>query len=139
VSDLVLVRSGYFLTVHIVAVSHQLSGSGLPRQAFQGSPGTSYVREHRRGCLGSTPLPQKLLAESQSCPSFFNQAFARPGLVANLLPTTSLERVSSPVVHSCHSTYFTSGGTMASKNSLKTPKGTRDWVGGDLVLRDHIL
>ncbi|KAL2201151.1 hypothetical protein P885DRAFT_26908 [Corynascus similis CBS 632.67] len=28
---------------------------------------------------------------------------------------------------------------MASKNSLKTPKGTRDWVGGDLLLRDHIF
>jgi histidyl-tRNA synthetase len=22
---------------------------------------------------------------------------------------------------------------------LKTPKGTRDWVGSDLILRDHIL
>lgn len=28
---------------------------------------------------------------------------------------------------------------MASKGSLKTPKGTRDWVGGDLLLRNHIL
>ncbi|KAK4044707.1 hypothetical protein C8A01DRAFT_42610 [Parachaetomium inaequale] len=28
---------------------------------------------------------------------------------------------------------------MAAKSSLKTPKGTRDWVGGDLLLRDHIF
>ncbi|KAL2022986.1 hypothetical protein VTK56DRAFT_4201 [Thermocarpiscus australiensis] len=28
---------------------------------------------------------------------------------------------------------------MATESSLKTPKGTRDWVGGDLRLRDHIL
>ncbi|KAH6637266.1 hypothetical protein F5144DRAFT_592188 [Chaetomium tenue] len=28
---------------------------------------------------------------------------------------------------------------MASKSSLKTPKGTRDWVGGDLLLRNHIF
>ncbi|KAK3290650.1 uncharacterized protein B0H64DRAFT_331813 [Chaetomium fimeti] len=28
---------------------------------------------------------------------------------------------------------------MATKGSLKTPKGTRDWVGGDLLLRDDIF
>lgn len=28
---------------------------------------------------------------------------------------------------------------MALKGLLKTPKGTRDWVGGDLLLRDDIL
>ncbi|KAG7288119.1 hypothetical protein NEMBOFW57_007642 [Staphylotrichum longicolle] len=28
---------------------------------------------------------------------------------------------------------------MATKNSLKTPKGTRDWVGGDLLLRNQIF
>lgn len=28
---------------------------------------------------------------------------------------------------------------MATKSLLKTPKGTRDWVGGDLLLGDQIL
>ncbi len=44
--------------------------------------------------------------------------------------------------------YLVVGNNMATKDTkitrrpglqLKTPKGTRDWVGSDLLLRDHIL
>ena len=46
----------------------------------------------------------------------------------------------APVVFHCGSKMSTTDSKLSRPTiHLKTPKGTRDWVGSELVLRDHIL